>query len=251
MDKEETNEGFFTYVFDINDANKASIMNMIQYAVLAFIPIILVLKITRTYVPEANEEKGSLELLAESLFQVVFILLSFWFINRIINYIPTYSKKPYKEFNETTFIIGFVFILLTIQTKLGEKISILTDRVMELWTGDASLKQEQGSKVKITQPLARHQPSQADRMGFDTMKPQMPAQVQQIPPAPIMTNNKAGTNMYSMPNNIPATQPIPNFDNMHGGPNTPLVNAANPYSSMEPMAANEAIGGSGSFGSTW
>ena len=221
-------------------------MNMIQYAILAFIPIILVLKVTRTYVPEANEEKGSLELLAESLFQVVFILLSFWFINRIITYIPTYSKKPYKEFNETTFIIGFVFILLTIQTKLGEKISILTDRVMELWSGDASLKQNdsQSSKVKITQPLAGHQPSRADKMGFTTMQqqPPLPQQIpiQQIPPHPKMTNNT----------NMPSIQPIPNFNEMHAGPNTPLVNAAHP-TLTEPMAANEAFGGSGSFGSAW
>lgn len=246
MDNEE-NDGFFNYVFDLNEANKATIMNMVQYAILAFIPIILVLKVTRTYVPEANEEKGSLELLAESLFQVVFILLSFWFINRIITYIPTYSKKPYKEFNETTFIIGFVFILLTIQTKLGEKISILTDRIMELWSGDATLKQEAAPKIKITQPLAGHQASRADQMGFDTMQPQTSQQIpiqqipiQQIPPRPKMTNNT----------NMPSVQPIPNFNQMHAGPITPMVGAAQPMIT-EPMAANEAIGGSGSFGSAW
>lgn len=247
MDNEE-NDSFFKYVFDLNEANKATIMNMVQYAILAFIPIILILKVTRTYVPEANEEKGSLELLAESLFQVVFILLSFWFINRIITYIPTYSKKPYKEFNETTFIIGFVFILLTIQTKLGEKISILTDRVMELWSGDATLKQDgsSSSKVKITQPLAGHQPSRADKMGFTPMQQQQQMQVpqipiQQIPPHPSMTNSK---------NQIPSVQPIPDFNQMHAGPITPLVNAAQ-ATLTEPMAANEAFGGSGSFGSAW
>jgi len=254
MDNEENGGGFLKYVFDLNDANKASLMNLIQYTVLAFIPIILVLKITRTYVPEANEEKGSLELLAESLFQVVFILLSFWFINRVITYIPTYSKKPYKEFNETTFIIGFVFIILTIQTKLGEKISILTDRVMELWSGDNSLTNN-GTKVKVTQPLSRHQPSQADRMGFGTMQQYQQQsqqqgagqpQIQQLPPpAPVMTNNKAQTNQYAMP----STQPIPDFNQMHSGPTTPLVNAATPMIT-EPMAANEAFGG-GSFGSAW
>jgi len=238
---ENDNEGFFKFVFDLNDANKASIMNMLQYTVLAFIPIILVLKVTKSYVPEANEDKGSLELLAESLFQVSFILLSFWFINRVITYIPTYSKKPYKEFNETTFIIGFVFILLTIQTKLGEKISIISDRVIELWTGDATIKQEVQTKVKVTQPLAGHQPSQSDHLGFNNMQ----QATQRIPPTPVMTNNKSQTNEYS----IPSRQPIPNFNEMHAGPVNPLPGAAHP-TFQEPMAANEAFG-SGSFGSAW
>lgn len=240
---ENDSDGFFKYVFDLNEANKASIMNMLQYTVLAFIPVILVLKVTKSYVPEANEEKGSLELLAESLFQVVFILLSFWFINRVITYIPTYSKKPYREFNETTFIIGFIFILLTIQTKLGEKISILSDRVIEIWTGDSSIKKVESEKVKVkvSQPLAGHHPSQADHLGFTPM----------IPPNPVMTNNLSQTHQYSMQNapNVPARQPIPDFNPMHAGPVTPLPGAAHP-TFQEPMAANEAFGG-GSFGSAW
>lgn len=247
-DIENDSNGFFKYVFDLNEANKASIMNMLQYTVLAFIPIILVLKVTRTYVPEANEDKGSLELLAESLFQVIFILLSFWFINRVITYIPTYSKKPYKEFNETTFIIGFVFILLTLQTKLGEKISILSDRVMEIWTGDATIKTETTTtKVKISQPLAGHQPSQADQLGFSNQNPAYSQmhQMNQIPSTPLMTNNKSQTNQYSMP----ARQPIPDFNQMHAGPVTPLPGAAHP-TFTEPMAANEAFGGFGG-GSAW
>lgn len=241
-DAENGSNGFFNYVFDLNDANKASIMNMLQYTILAFIPIILVLKVTKSYVPEANEDKGSLELLAESLFQVIFILLSFWFINRVITYLPTYSKKPYKDFNETTFIIGFVFILLTIQTKLGEKISIISDRVIELWSGDASLKDETKIKVKVSQPLAGHQPSQADRMGFNGMN----TPIQQIPSTPIMTNNKSMTNEYQI-QQAPTRQPIPDFNQMHAGPITTLPGAANP-SFQEPMAANEAFG---SFGTAW
>lgn len=240
---ENDSDGFFKYVFDLNDANKASIMNMLQYTILAFIPVILVLKVTKSYVPEANEEKGSLELLAESLFQVIFILLSFWFINRVITYIPTYSKKPYREFNETTFIIGFIFILLTIQTKLGEKISILSDRVIEIWTGDSSIKKVESEKVKVkvSQPLAGHHPSQADNLAFTPM----------TPPHPVMTNNLSQTHQYSMQNapNVPARQPIPDFNSMHAGPVTPLPGAAHP-TFQEPMAANEAFGG-GSFGSAW
>ena len=236
-------KGFFKHVFNFNESNKAFMLNMIQYTVLAFIPVILILKVTKSYVPEADEKKGSVELLAESLFQVIFIILSFWFINRIITFIPTYSGKPYKEFNETTFIVGFIFILLTLQTKLGEKISILTDRVMELLNGEASLndnKKKQGN-VRIKQPFS------TIAQGNSDINMQNIQNIQTQMPAPIMTSNKSVTNEYSM-NNMPSKQQYPDYNSMHQGPETPLPNSMHPGYN-EPVAAN-AFGGGG-FGSAW
>ena len=242
--------GFFKHVFNFSESNKSFMLNMIQYTVLAFIPVILVLKVTKTYVPEADEKKGSVELLAESLFQVIFIVLSFWFINRIITFIPTYSGKPYKEFNETTFIVGFIFILLTLQTKLGEKISILTDRVMDLWNGETSLgdnKQKQGN-VRVKQPFSTigqsfptGGPSNSD------MNMQHIQNIQSQMPSPIMTNNKSVTNEYSL-NNMPGKQQYPDYNSMHQGPVTALPNSMHPGYN-EPVAANEF--GGGGFGSPW
>lgn len=246
-ENEEINidKGFFKHVFNFSESNKAFMLNMIQYTVLAFIPVILVLKVTKTYVPEADENKGSVELLAESLFQVIFIVLSFWFINRIITFIPTYSGKPYKEFNETTFIVGFIFILLTLQTKLGEKISILTDRVMDLWNGETSLSdnmQKQGG-VRVKQPLSTIAQSNSDINMQNIQNIQS-----MMPPAPVMTSNKAGTNEYSLNNvNMPNKQQYPDYNSMHQGPTTPLPNSMHPGYN-EPVAAN-AFGGS--FGSAW
>ena len=41
----------------------------------------------------------------------------------------------YHIFNETNFIIPILIILVTMQTKLGSKINILTDRLLEMWNG--------------------------------------------------------------------------------------------------------------------
>lgn len=226
--------GFFKYVFDFDDENKNNMLNMLQYTILSIIPIILVLKVTRTYVTDADEGKGSLELLAESLIQIVFIVLSFWFINRIIQYIPTYSGTPYKIFNETTFILGFMFILLTIQTKLGEKIRILTDRALELWGGRSGEEDKKESNVKVRQPLS-HQPSQADNLGMNPMIPMGGA-----PPPPQMTSMKSQTTEHQLPKQT-------NFNQMYRGPVNPLVGASMPGMMQEPMAANDG----GAFGSPW
>ena len=226
--------GFFKYVFDFNDDNKNAMLNMLQYTVLSIIPLFLVLKVTKNYVPEVDEYKGSLEILAESLFQIIFIVLSFWFINRIIFYIPTYSRENYKDFNEITYILSFVFILLTLQTKLGDKLRILSERVMELWSGENNAKNDEKAKnIKVSQPLS-HQPSQADYLG--SMPPMMPP-----PPPAQMTNMKSQTNEYALPK-----QTLPDYNQMHMNQNNPLVGAAQPGIMQEPMAANEGFGAFGS-----
>lgn len=249
------NEGFLKFVFDFNDYNKNTMMNMVQYAVLSLIPILLVLTVTRNYVPDVEENKGNLELLGETLLQIVFIIISFWFINRVIEYIPTYSGMPYKEFNETTFLLGFVFILMTIQTKLGDKIRILADRALDLWNGNSTLKSISSninSVVTVKQPLSG-----------DHLANMVPMLQQGMPPPPAqMTSLKAQTNEHTLPPVISQyqkqQQPMDqnsgysnnNYDKMHKGPNQPLINAALPGfpNLMEPMAANELGGG---FGSAW
>jgi len=78
------------------------------------------------------------------------------------------------------------------------------------------------------------------------MPPPPPLQQQQImsmpPPQSQMTNMKSQSNEYSIPQ-------TPNFNNMYGGPETPLVGASTPGSIMEPMAANDFFGGG--FGSSF
>lgn len=249
-------KGFFKYVFDFNEDNKNDMLNMIQYTIMTIIPILIVLKTTRTYVPEVDENKGTVELLAESIFQIVFIILSFWFIHRVIAYIPTYSGVSYRDFNETCFVLPFMFILLTLQTKLGDKLRILTERAFELWEGKTSLKREGNANMSDSMGNT-HQPSQADALNMSLGLQQPPLSL----PHPQMTNIKSQTNEYELRNATynNGMQPMRGG----GGGNTPQV--SNAINSMlgggsaggggmmqggmnEPMAANEM---GGMFGSTW
>ena len=87
----------------------------------------------------------------------------------------------YCDFNEITFIIPFIIILATMQTKLGAKFNILIDRVMKLLFGGREEKkrgEQQGTQnvVRISQPLAgQHQPSQADYLDRNQLLPSNPA----------------------------------------------------------------------------
>ena len=221
---------FIKHMTELNAGDKATVMNMVQYALLAIVPIVIVLKVIKMFVPEEDEEKGSMEILAESLGQIVAIVLSVWVINRIIVFIPTYSGVDYKPMDHTSFLLGFLIVLMTMQTKLGEKINILIERLMALWNGDSSLKKEDGKKggnvVRVTQPISGgHIPSRPDV----------------LPPSQ-MTSLHSQTTEKQLPQHDPRSgqsvhQSQPDFNQMYQNSVTPLVDA------MEPMAANEAMGG--------
>jgi hypothetical protein len=221
--------GFFKHVFNFNDESKSTMLNIIQYGVLAIIPVVLLNKLTQNYVPEADDEKSSLELSAEILAQVIVMFISILFIHRIVTYVPTYSGEKYADFDVTNIVLAMLVILLSLQTKLGEKISILVDRIMELWEGkkDNRKKGNNGNQVKVSQPISQNQ------IAMNTS----------------LSNPVSGATSI---NSLPTQQQLPDYNQMYQQDTTPLVGAATPGMGMEtfePMAAN-AVGG-GAFGSAF
>ena len=211
--------GFLNYVFNFDTENKAHMLNMLQYTLLTIIPVLLILRGIKHIIPEDDESKGSLEILAESVGQVILIMLAIWFTNKVIQFIPTYSGESYPKFNETSFIIPFILILATMQTKLGAKFNILIDRLMNLITGRGNEQppQQQGQQqgqgqnvIRTMQPLAggvqQHQPSQADYLDRNQLLPSNP-QLSAMP---------------AMQRQAPQQAPVQDM-----------------YQSMEPVAANE------------
>ena len=231
---------FFKYVFNFDEDSKNDMMNIVQYAVLAIIPIIVLNKTMQKYVPEADEEKGSAEILAEVVFQIVFMFLGLFFIHRIIAYIPRYSGTKYPEYHVVFNILSTLLVLLSLQTKLGEKVSILFDRVAELWEGkgDDDKKKKDGKKgkgnVKVSQPISQGQSAITQSLYTGSSN---------------MGASSDGTSISQLP--TVSTQQQPDFNSMYRNDNNPMVGAATPgFEQPMIMAANEALGGS-AFGSNF
>jgi hypothetical protein len=230
--------GFLKYVFNFDDENKCEMLNMGQYAVIAIIPVLLLLKAVKHIIPEEDDSKGSLEIMAESIGQLLLIICAIWFTNKMIRFVPTYSGCDYGKFNATNFLLPFLIILATMQTKLGAKLNILLDRVVDKWEGRTADTQQQSndkSVVRVSQPLAgQHQPSQADYQDRSQILPSNP----QLTTMPQM--NQAP----QQPQQI-SPQQSPDFNQMYQNQATPLQDASTPSMSQaqEPMAANEAMGG--------
>ena len=123
-------KSFFSYMFSLNPNEKNDLLNMFQYSILAIIPIIVVLKLMKNYFPNENDKKASIEILIELVLQLFIIFASFWFINKLIAFIPTYSATPYPHFNIMQLIIPITFILFSMNSSISEKANILLNRTL-------------------------------------------------------------------------------------------------------------------------
>lgn len=215
-----TNQGFFNTVFNMDEDSKAEMLNLVQYIIIAIIPCVFILKSVRYVVPEEDESKGSIELLMEIIAQIVYMILAIYFSNKAIKYIPTYSGVKYvSEGDATNFLLPFMILLLTMQTKIGAKVNIIVERGMDAWNGSQEDNTSSKSKVKVLQPLAgQYQHSAADNL--DNMQ--------------LLPSNQ------NMSMQIPNIQPqqSPDFNQMYQQQNTPMPGASTP-GMTEPMAANE------------
>lgn len=233
----DTKQNFFKHVFNFEDDSKSDMLNIIQYSLIAIIPVIILNKGMSKYVPEADETKGSLEVVAEVIVQIITMFVGLLMIHRIITYVPTYSGMKYPDFNIIFIILAVLMITLSLQTKLGEKVSLLFDRIVELWDGKSDKKQKRGSgQVKVSQPISGSQ---------NVVNAQNPAMNQAL--------YNDGTSINSLPNATMSPQNLPNYDNMYKQENTPMPGAASPGMMdgfQEPMAASEFLGGGG-LGSSW
>ena len=222
--------GFFKHVFNFDEESKVEMLNIVQYSVLALIPVVIFNKIMQRFVPEADDEKGSMEIVAEVLAQVISMFLVILIIHRIITFIPTYSGEKYVSFSVTNIILSMLVIILSLQTKLGEKVSILVDRVIELWEGHKDKKNNKkgNGNVKVSQPISQNQSAMNQSI-----------------------NSMGSTSISALPpSESTMTQQLPNYDQMYQQDSTPLVGAATPgMEGFEPQPANG--GGMGSFGSAF
>jgi len=237
----KSSKSFIKHVFNFEDEGKAEFLNVIQYSLLAIIPIVALNKVMQKFVPEADDQKGSFEILAEVIGQIVVLFVGLIFINRIITYVPTYSGIKYPEHNVIFIITGTLMVILSLQTKLGDKVSILVERLFDLWEGKSADdkkkkgKAKQGSgSIKVSQPIAQNPGQMSTQMMM-------------------RESYTDGTSISNLPV-ASAEQQLPDYNKMYGGQQTPLVGAASPGMDsgmmMGPMAANEALGGSFG-GSSW
>ena len=182
--KDLNKKSILSHVFSTTEEGKGEILNVVQYSLMAVIPVVLLNKSIQRFIPEADPEKSSLELLAEIFIQLVVMFCGIIIIHRIITYIPTYSGFKYESLSLTNVIIAFLIIVLSIQTKLGMKVNELWDRLLEMWNGPDDGKKDKVKKgVRVNNGQSAHSPSRADYIDNSSMQ-------NTFPPAPVATTRQ-------------------------------------------------------------
>jgi len=233
-------KGFINHVFNFNTETKTELMNLAQYLALVLLPLTFLNNFVETLVPKVDESRGSLEILFEVLGHLKLLLLSVFLVDRVAQYVPTYSGKEMNSISLATLVI--VFVMFT--TKTRQKLDLLYTRLSKSWNGESDEKKKQPNgkggpvqqkpQVTVSQPItgmpnpvSTAPPSKPDYMAHHQ---QMTPQQQPDIAMGLNANPGAANNMYNNQG----------FGGMQG--------AASP-GVQEPMAANDGFGGA--FGSAF
>ena len=207
---------FVDYMTTISSNEKGQLLNMIQYGGLSILPLLLILKLMKFYVPLDDPLKSSSEILIEVVLQLVVIVVAFFFIHKLILYIPTYSTMDYEKVNLLTVLLPVFFLMFTLDTKISEKLNILLDRVL-ISTG---LKKEGMDEEEETNENTTMPPN------GNMMLP---------PPQPTSVPQQTISSDQINPPQTAQRGVMPNMSNMNpqGGATGSMMN------SFEPAASNE------------
>lgn len=201
MEASNSSANIFTAVFDFEKDSRNDMMNLVQYSVIAAVFVVLLNKGFEMYMPEPEKEKGPAALSFEIVLQIVVLVLGLFFIQRIVEFIPTVSGVKYAPQNLLNGVLPLLVILLSLNTGMGRKVSYLFDHLENKPPSTKS----GNNQHHATPPLLPH--------GMNTSNPM------------------GQSNIAGAPNVIPE----PDFNSMFAGPTSAM---ANPQGEFEPMAAN-------------
>ena len=121
---------FVEYITSFTGKEKSQFLNLIQYGGLSIIPLLIALKLMKTYIPDEDPFKPTTELVFEVIIQIVAMIATLFLIHKIILYFPTYSNLDYDNISLLSGILPLFFLMFTLDTKFSNKLNILFDRLL-------------------------------------------------------------------------------------------------------------------------
>jgi hypothetical protein len=160
------------HIFRYDDETKTTLTNLIQYTMLAIIPISCLQKASDTMFSDYDESNGTMALLAEILGQSLLTIVGLFMVHRIITAIPTFSGTAMEDIHLTSIIVVFLLISLHCKdNKMHKKFTAVMNRAFDTWDGNPPQKEEKKQpRVSVSQPISNngmptHQVSRADYVG--------------------------------------------------------------------------------------
>lgn len=178
---------FVSHMMDFEKGTQHELMNLLQYTLVVIIPLLLLKHGIKFFSTDLTEDKPSLEIVTEVLLQTSLILFGLFMIHRLVTFIPTYSGKNYDDLTLLGMVLPIFFIMISFQTKLGDKLSLLMERALNYFGIDyidEDLDLE--TKVKVNQPIENTNQNRPEMIPnketFNTGMVPPPQPQQQVPP---------------------------------------------------------------------
>lgn len=242
---------FVNHMFTFDDNVKNELMDVMQYAVLCIIPIVLLNNGLSQIFSNDNDDKTNLELLFEVVGEIGILFFGMFMIHRLVTYFPLYSGNKYGPYSLMNHVLVFLVILLSFQTNLGEKVQILSEKAKTYIFGEDKVvvQNQKGSQqqVTVTQPISK--PTMPQVTQGPTQQPNYLNDHHNMSQGSMQTQNVAlSTQNYSQDLAQQTSTSIHNLGNQMGGGMSSQPNFDAMY--QEPMAANDG-GAFGGFGSAF
>lgn len=145
-----TNQGFFSYVFKLSKFKQSDLLNFVQYSAISIIPFTLLYYYIKKYTTNITYESSSLYIILVTFISITLFVVGIFFIDRIVNFIPTLSGKYYDVINLTNISIILIMVLLITRAGYAERTSILLYRFDKWFTLDQYITRLFGMKDKPT-----------------------------------------------------------------------------------------------------
>lgn len=232
-------ESIFNHLFSIEGSYKADIINVLQFSFISVIPVVLLNKLIQYVIPEASTSAGNAEICMEIVGQLLILVIGLILINRFVTYFTTYSGEPYPKMSVIYFVLGLLTVLISIQSRLGEKINILFDRLVEAWSGEKS------SKSKSRKSTSK-QDTIPDVQVLGRIRPISNPDTTQLSSLPVINQSLNTQPIQPIGNGY---EPSMQYNNPNYDTNRQQISPEYPSMNDEPTAANSMLGGS--FGSVW
>lgn len=212
-------KSFSKHMLSFNDSDKGELFNLLQYGFLCIIPIVSLNKLIQYFIPEVDEDKGSIEIMIEVITQMSMLLVGMFIIHRLVTFVPTYSGVGYNDMHIVNNVLAFLVIVLSLQTRLGEKVNLLVVRMRETvgkMLGYSYDEEEPQQKETQMENEPTHQQTQADNVGNYGVRQAIEQPSVSFPDQrqPVMANSQN----YNTPNvgdSMQQHQATPDFGAMH------------------------------------
>lgn len=247
-----SSKSIIEHLFTLDTPYKNDILNVLQYSFTSLIPLVLLNKLIQYAIPEASSNGGTVELVMEIVGQLCLLIVGLIMIHRFATFFNTYSGEPYPKHSILCFILGLLVVLISIHSKLGEKINILFDRAVDSWNGTSghSHGKHHGKHHKKHCSSQNHHSQSPDVQVFGKMAHPQTMDTTNISSLPVINHSlnspppqlSASSTNSSYATNYDPTNTASQFSGMRGVPE--LTSQFD-----EPSAANGVLGGS--FGSAW